>query len=367
MSDESRGYNDAFDGALEEILPDDIDDAAVEKAAADDDSTYEHGGWFTKNYTHILQVEDDVRDDVAAGEVSKAAATLDLPESTIGLANNTFAQYADRTESSYIVELYAAAALYCAAKLSGEGVSPTEIVENGPGLLDEKKLLRRSKEIASTLGLDPTAFMDATQYVDRYCEELELGEDVRTRAREILRVCDEAGLSSGKSPTGWAAAAVYLSSLELGAGTRQRELANVADVTEVTIRNRYQEQQEFIHADKTAPDGCRASINWIAQRVDIDDAVVATAAKVWDRLEESSFELQNPEQTRLIEAVNSEPALWAGSMLLFASRVQDVDLGTRRLTSILETTGAELNRRARVLKRALWDADTNPNANPKYW
>jgi len=53
----------------------------------------------------------------------------------------------------------------------------------------------------------------------------------------------EKGLLSGKSPTGYAAAAIYAASLLCNEKKTQREVADVAQV-EVTIRNRYQEQIE---------------------------------------------------------------------------------------------------------------------------
>ena len=48
-------------------------------------------------------------------------------------------------------------------------------------------------------------------------------------------------LTSGRGPTGIAAAALYVASLIHGEKRTQREVADVAGVTEVTIRNRYKE------------------------------------------------------------------------------------------------------------------------------
>jgi len=47
--------------------------------------------------------------------------------------------------------------------------------------------------------------------------------------------------TSGRGPTGIAAAALYVASLIHGEKRTQREVADVAGVTEVTIRNRYKE------------------------------------------------------------------------------------------------------------------------------
>jgi hypothetical protein len=113
-------------------------------------------------------------------------------------------------------------------------------------------LLRRVKSIASTLGLNPRAFFDPTQYVDHYCEDLGLDDEVAERAHEILTTADEAGIGGGKSPTGRAAAAIYNACLELNRKITQTEIGNTADVTEVTIRNRYQDQRELLTSLSTA-------------------------------------------------------------------------------------------------------------------
>ena len=48
-------------------------------------------------------------------------------------------------------------------------------------------------------------------------------------------------LTSGREPTGIAAASIYIASVLCGERRTQREIADVAGVTEVTIRNRYKE------------------------------------------------------------------------------------------------------------------------------
>ena len=61
---------------------------------------------------------------------------------------------------------------------------------------------------------------------------------------EILKQAGERELTSGRGPTGVAAAAIYISSILSGERRTQREVADVAGVTEVTIRNRYKELAE---------------------------------------------------------------------------------------------------------------------------
>ncbi|KXB04619.1 transcription initiation factor IIB, partial [candidate division MSBL1 archaeon SCGC-AAA382A03] len=47
-----------------------------------------------------------------------------------------------------------------------------------------------------------------------------------------------------KSPSGTAAGAIYIAGLKCGERRTQKEVAEVADVTQVTVRNRYKEIAE---------------------------------------------------------------------------------------------------------------------------
>jgi transcription initiation factor TFIIB len=61
------------------------------------------------------------------------------------------------------------------------------------------------------------------------------------RTVEILRQSRTLGLTIGRDPLGLAAAAIYVASIMLDERRTQREIAEVARVTEVTVRNRYKE------------------------------------------------------------------------------------------------------------------------------
>ena len=78
-------------------------------------------------------------------------------------------------------------------------------------------------------------------YIDRFCAKLKLGGDVKKKAYEIIRMADEQHILSGRGPTGVAAATIYIASILCNERRTQREVAEVAGVTEVTIRNRYKE------------------------------------------------------------------------------------------------------------------------------
>ena len=58
---------------------------------------------------------------------------------------------------------------------------------------------------------------------------------------DVKKDANKKELTSGRGPTGVAAAAIYIASILCNERRTQREVADIAGVTEVTIRNRYKE------------------------------------------------------------------------------------------------------------------------------
>jgi transcription initiation factor TFIIB len=84
-------------------------------------------------------------------------------------------------------------------------------------------------------------------YISRFCSELKLSGEVQAKALEILKQADDKELTSGRGPTGVSAAAIYIASILCNERRTQREVADIAGVTEVTIRNRYKELTEKLN------------------------------------------------------------------------------------------------------------------------
>ncbi len=76
-------------------------------------------------------------------------------------------------------------------------------------------------------------------YVARFCSELGLNMETENTTRNIIRMAENAELTYGKSPCGITAAAMYIAGYQTGQIRTQREISEVTNVTEVTIRNRY--------------------------------------------------------------------------------------------------------------------------------
>jgi len=86
--------------------------------------------------------------------------------------------------------------------------------------------------------------VDSIQCIARISSKLKITEKTKRYAAKILKETQKRQESSGKDPMGLAAAALYLSCIQNGVSITQRDLAEAAGVTEVTIRNRYKALRE---------------------------------------------------------------------------------------------------------------------------
>ncbi|MEI7857721.1 MAG: transcription initiation factor IIB [Methanomicrobiales archaeon] len=183
----------------------------------------------------------------ALSELDRMASALGLPRN---IRESSAVVYRDAVDKNLIrgrsIEGVAAAALYAACRQCCVPRTLDEIAE--VSRVSRKEIGRTFRFISRELSLKllPTSPMD---YVPRFCSGLTLKGEVQSRTIEILRLATEHELTSGKGPTGVAAAAIYIASILGGERRTQREVAEVAGVTEVTIRNRYKELAEKLNIE----------------------------------------------------------------------------------------------------------------------
>ena len=89
-----------------------------------------------------------------------------------------------------------------------------------------------------TIKITPSSPND---YISRFSSILKLSPKTQNHALKILKRASDEELTSGRGPAGIAAAALYVAALLNDEKKTQREVADVAGITEVTIRNRYKE------------------------------------------------------------------------------------------------------------------------------
>ncbi|AGB33739.1 transcription factor TFIIB cyclin-related protein [Natrinema pellirubrum DSM 15624] len=178
----------------------------------------------------------------ALSEIDRMASALGIPRSVREVASVIYRRALDEDLiRGRSIEGVATACLYAACRREGIPRSLEEIAD--VSRVERKEIGRTYRYIAQELSLAMEP-VDPKEYVPRFCSELDSSETVQAKATEIIDTTAEQGLLSGKSPTGFAAAAIYAASLLCNEKRTQKEVAAVAQVTEVTIRNRYQEQIE---------------------------------------------------------------------------------------------------------------------------
>ena len=89
--------------------------------------------------------------------------------------------------------------------------------------------------------------VDPSKCVARIASISGLNEKTKRKALEFLDEATRIEVSAGKDPMGLAAAALYLACVMLGENKTQKDIAQAAGVTEVTIRNRYKGLKEELN------------------------------------------------------------------------------------------------------------------------
>lgn len=84
------------------------------------------------------------------------------------------------------------------------------------------------------------------KYVPNIASRLNLDREIEKHSIELLRRAKEDMILAGKDPRGMAAAALYLASIEGDEKRIQREVAEAAGTTEVTLRNRMKDLEYLL-------------------------------------------------------------------------------------------------------------------------
>jgi transcription initiation factor TFIIB len=134
------------------------------------------------------------------------------------------------------INAIASAALYAACRESGTPRTLRDIAE--ASLVDRKDVARCYRLLLQELHFSmPVA--DSLTYVSKIAEKNQISGKTQGTAIKILADAKKKRFASGKDPMGLAAAALYIACLLNDEKVTQKDIAEAAGVTEVTVRNRY--------------------------------------------------------------------------------------------------------------------------------
>ncbi len=187
---------------------------------------------------------------IALTELRRVASYLNIPESLIEAAALLYRKTVKKgLIRGRLIEAVVAAVLYTVCRTYNVPRTLNEMAEASG--LTKKEIGRTYRFLVRELKLE-VPLTNPIYYIPRFASELNLSGEVQEEGRKILEKAIGNGLILGRGPTGVAAAAVYIASLLKGERRTQKEVANVAGVTEVTIRNRYRELKKRLNIEVVA-------------------------------------------------------------------------------------------------------------------
>ncbi len=175
----------------------------------------------------------------ALSELQRIISFLNLPKP---VHERIARYYEDAVDKGLVrgrsIESVIAALVYAVSRQFGTPRTLEEITEASG--LEKREIGRTYRYIARELQIRILP-ANPKDYVPRFCSILKLSNKVEAGAIRILKKAKKKGIISGKSPTGLAAAAIYIACLLKNEEKTQRQIADAISLTEVTLRNRQKE------------------------------------------------------------------------------------------------------------------------------
>ena len=192
-----------------------------------------------KKWQHRISTAIERNLKLALAELKRVSSFLKLPASVEEEAARIYTLAVQRgLVRGRSMESVVSGALYAACRRHEVPRTLDELSEASG--IDKKEIGRTYRFVTRELGIRilPSNPVD---YIPRFASALKLSAETQSKAVEILEQAQKSELTSGRGPTGIAAASLYVAALINNEKKTQREVADVAGVTEVTIRNRYKE------------------------------------------------------------------------------------------------------------------------------
>lgn len=180
----------------------------------------------------------------AMAEVDRLSSLLNIPSQ---LQEMTALIYRKALEKDLVkgrsIAAVAAASLYAVCRQTETPRTLKEIAE--VCTVSRKEIARCYRLLLEKLDIS-MPIDDPVKCIPKIASKLSVSGKCRQTAVGILREAQKTKVLTGKHPMGLAATALYMACKLTGERRTQREIASAAEVTEVTIRNRYNDLKPFL-------------------------------------------------------------------------------------------------------------------------
>lgn len=181
---------------------------------------------------------------VALAEMGRLCSQMSLPKSLAESASELYRKANEmRLCRGRSIDAIVAASVYIACR-----------IENIPRTLDEVSNASRTgrKEIGRTSRMMQRQLKlrlfvpQPMAYNSRFCSMLKLSAETEARSYEIQQQLIDNGFDVGRGPVSICASSIYIAAKLTHQPRTQREIAETAGITEVTVRHRYKEILELL-------------------------------------------------------------------------------------------------------------------------
>jgi len=201
--------------------------------------------WQTRSKVHASQSRNLM---LAMSELQRLSEILHMPSSVQDMAAIVYRKALNEgLVRGRSIEGMVAGALYAAVRFSK---LPRTLKEIGEASQRNQKEIARSYSVI-VRNLEMKMPIDGpTEYITKIAEKAKVSSDVEGLAIKLIREARKKYATTGKDPSGLAAAILYLSARMLKEKVTQARLAKAANVTEVTVRNRKRDLMKSLNLTK---------------------------------------------------------------------------------------------------------------------
>jgi len=175
----------------------------------------------------------------ALSEMSKISYKLNLPKNVVETSSMIYRKaIQNQLIRGRTIQSVAVASIYMACRQCGVIRTLDDVAKAAN--ITKKEAARNYRFLLRELKPDVPQ-VNPRGYISKIVSKLALNGETERLAMAILNQATKLKLTSGRGPSGIAAACIYISSQLTDERRTQGEIAREAQVTEVTIRNRYKE------------------------------------------------------------------------------------------------------------------------------